>query len=101
MICPHCSDKIPLTWTKYFSSPTGLHACPGCGKRFKIIMTAASVALLLGVSVVAAGMPTVVAFFLAINFWYTIAAYAVVIGGVLIPFDRWLDNKIRPTRPVQ
>ncbi len=101
VICPHCSHKIPLTWTRYFSSLSGHHFCPGCGKKFKIAITASSVLLLLAVTVIAAATPTVVAFFLAINFWYTIAAYVLVLVGVVIPFDRWLDNKIRPTKPIK
>jgi hypothetical protein len=99
-ICPHCSHKVPLTWTRYFGSPTGHHFCPGCNKKFKVILTASSVALVLLVSVVAAGTPAVIAFFFAINFWYTIAAYFVLLVGVVLPFDRWLDNKIRPTKPI-
>ena len=63
-------------------------------------MTASSVAMVLLISVVAAALPSVIAFFFIINFWYTIAAYVVITVGVLIPFDRWLDNKVRPVKPV-
>lgn len=100
MTCPHCSHDIPLTWKKYFGSPLGNHVCPGCGKNFKLALTASYVVLLVAASIVATGMPTVIAFFFVHSFWYTIAAYVVFVGAVVIPFDRWLDDKVRPSKPV-
>ena len=63
-------------------------------------MTASSIALLLAATIIAAGMPAVIAFFLVHNFWYTIAAYFLLILGLVMPFDRWLDNGIRPVKPL-
>jgi hypothetical protein len=100
VICPHCSHDIPLTWGKYFRSTFKAHVCPGCGKKFKVTLTVSSIALILGASIVAAGMPAVIAFFFVHNFWYTIAAYVVFVFAVVIPFDRWLDDKVRPAKPV-
>ena len=100
MICPHCSEKVPLTWGKYLRSAFKHHVCPCCGQRFKVILTASSVVLLLLVSISAAGMPAVIAFFFVHNFWYSIVTYVVFVVAVIVPFDRWLDNKIRPAKPV-
>ena len=101
MICPHCSHDIPLTWGKYFSSIFKDHVCPGCRKKFKVTLTASSIVLLLIGSIIAATMPTVIAFFFIHDFWYTIAAYVVFVVAVVIPFDRWLDDKVRPSKPVR
>ena len=100
MTCPHCDHKVPLTWGRYFKSAFGHHLCPSCGKRFKIILTVSSVALVLVVTIIAAGMPAVITFFFVHNFWWTITAYLFFLLGLVLPFDRWLDNKIRPTKPV-
>ncbi len=100
MTCPHCAHEIPLTWGKYLKSRFGDHTCPGCGKRFRVVLTAASFIAMLAATVVAAGMPAVIAFFFTHNFWYTITAYLFFIVVLVIPFDRWLDNRLRPVKPV-
>ena len=98
--CPHCFQTVSLTWSKYFKSPFRHHACPSCGKRFKVEITATSFVVLLAATVIAAGMPAVIAFFFARNFWFTIATYLFFVVVIVIPFDRWLDNKVRPVKPV-
>ena len=65
-----------------------------------MILTASSVVLVLLVTVVAAATPTVIVFFFVHNFWYTITAFLLFLSVVVIPFDCWLDNKIRPIKPV-
>jgi hypothetical protein len=40
-------------------------------------------------------------FFLYSQFLVTITAYLFFIVVLVIPFDRWLDNRIRPVKPVQ
>ena len=32
MTCPYCTYTFPLTWPRYFKSPTGRHVCPRCLK---------------------------------------------------------------------
>jgi len=100
MNCPHCDEKVPLTWGRYFKAAFQHHLCPSCGKRFKVIVTASSFVVLLVATVIAAGMPAVVAFFLAHNFWYTIGAYVFFVVVLVLPFDRWLDSHVRPVKPV-
>jgi len=96
--CPHCLHEVSLTWRSYFHSRFGHHVCQSCQKKFRVIVTASSVVLLLVITIVAAAAPAVVAFFLAHNFWYTIAAYVLFLVAFVLPFDRWLDNKVRPTK---
>ena len=100
MTCPHCRHEVSLSWSKYLSSRFGRHACPSCHKRFKIIVTAASVGVLLLATIIAAGMPAVIVFFFLHNFWYTVVAYVLLLLGVVLPFDRWLDNNVRPVKPI-
>jgi hypothetical protein len=100
VICPHCEHDVPLTWKKYFSSWLGHHKCPGCLRKFKIVTTVSSIALVLAATIFAAATPAVIAFYFEHSFWYTIATYVFFIVVVVIPFDRWADNKVRPTKPV-
>ncbi|MCE0522181.1 MAG: phage terminase large subunit family protein [Methylacidiphilales bacterium] len=99
MICPHCDHKFSLGWGTYLKAPFGHHTCPGCLKRFKVILTTSYILLLLGITVIGAAMPAVIAFFLTQNFWYTIATYLVFLFGLVLPFDRWLDDRKKPIKP--
>jgi uncharacterized protein (DUF983 family) len=99
MTCPTCKHGFQLPWRKYLNSPLGHHACPHCHQRVKLVLTASSFLVVGLVSLIAAGTPAVVVFFWTHNFWYTIAAYVLFILAVVMPFDRWLDNNVRPVKP--
>jgi hypothetical protein len=101
VICPHCSHKFSLGLDKYLTSSQGHHHCPACLKRFQIVITASSFALILAATVLAAGTPTVIVFFLTHNFLVTIGTYALLILLLVLPFDWWLNSHIRPTKPVK
>ncbi len=101
MKCPHCDHNFTLKWSNYLRSPFRRHHCPSCQGRLKIILTASSFLLLCIISVIAAATPTVIVFFLTHNFWYTAAAYLLFIAVVILPFDRWLDNNVRPVKPLR
>ena len=73
---------------------------PRCGAKFKVVLTASSFVAVVFASVIAAATPAVVVFFLVHNFWYMIGAYVFFIVAVVMPIDRWFDNNIRPTKPV-
>jgi len=45
-------------------------------------------------------MPAVIAFFFVHSFWWTIGTYLFFLVVLVLPFDRWLDNKVRPVKRV-
>ena len=100
MRCPACDVDVPLTWRRYLTSPLGRHACPGCETRFRphtswrfyvtviVAWGAALAASLWAMESRGLGLEASLALHFALGF------------GLLLPLDRWLDDRVRRTVPV-
>ena len=94
MKCPYCDHEFPLTWKRYWQSPTGRHECPSCHQRSRLRPTPGSwIRIFLGVSV--GGIPAG----WLMHLWFGRVGW---IGGWLlgafltgVPLDRYFDDKVR------
>lgn len=99
MHCPSCQTHVPLGWRRYLSSPLGRHACPACATRFRPRTTwrfyVAVVAAWLGVLALSLWAMTAHGLGLAA----TLALHFGLGFGLLLPLDRWLDDRVRRCVP--
>ncbi|MDA8139067.1 MAG: hypothetical protein M0036_10480 [Desulfobacteraceae bacterium] len=97
MKCPQCNHEVKLTWKKYWSAPLGKHACPECKTAFRLknsfLYYAAiiSAAFLLGLL-----FPLLRARF-GIDFMQGLLIYLACCLVIIVPLDRWIDDKWRGT----
>jgi hypothetical protein len=95
MQCPACHTETALGWGRYLRSPLGNHTCPACAVRLRPRTTwrfyAAVVAtwlLVLGASLWAMAAH-------GLSLAVTLALHFVLGFGILLPIDRWLDDRVR------
>lgn len=101
MICPHCEHLFPLTWRRYGKSLLGKHICPACGRISRFRLTASYFAFVLGAWIFFFALALVVALLIFPKTWQhlvSIPYFAILyfVGCmVLLPFDRWIDERFR------
>jgi hypothetical protein len=98
MKCPYCNHVSSLTWSRYFRSALGRHACPSCFKPFRIQSGLVLALLTLGV-VWGVGIPCIILFHCWFGgYWALLGIIPAALVGV--PLDRMLDNRYRKTQPI-
>ena len=101
MRCPYCDKTFPLTWRRYWSSPTGRHTCPDCGKKSRLPLSVSYWALLVLAACVAGVPLAAIAYYWFGGLW-VVAGWA--IGGLLsaIPIDKTLlDERYRKLAKIE
>lgn len=101
MKCPHCNQTFALTWKEYFGEIRGRHNCIACKRRFKLSYSWSYLAIVVLVVVIVAGPAT----FLAARWTHSrvmaAASGLIVLLVVLLPLDRWLDDRWRKSAPLE
>ncbi len=95
MRCPGCDADQPLTWSRYLRAPLGRHVCSACGIPFRPRTTWRFylVVVLAWLLVLALSLWAMRA--LGLGLGPTLALYFAIGFGVLLPIDRWLDDRVR------
>ena len=95
MQCPACHAEHALGWGRYLRSPLGNHACPSCAARLRPRTTwrfytavVATWLLVLGASLWAMEAH-------GLGLGVTLALHFALGFGILLPVDRWLDDRVR------
>lgn len=99
MRCPYCNQEFPLTWARYWRSPTGRHICPRCQKPSRFRTT--TFTLLRQVPAIFLGaIPIGFLFYrwFGGDLWFV----GFVLGGSLtaLPIDKFIDGRYRPLEKV-
>jgi hypothetical protein len=99
MKCPVCSHHFPLGWGRYLSSPLKKHDCPKCQAPIQVDFSTRDTLLLVFLLCVFAGIPSFLIPYCADDFVtgmeWGIACFFILVGLVIIPFDRWMDDHHR------
>src|ERR1039457_4505761 len=94
MKCPHCNHEFPLTWKRYWQSPTGRHVCPSCLQQSRFRLTVVSwLRMFVGISF--GGIPFGWLFHIWFGGQWWLAGWT--LGGLLtgIPIDKYIDERLR------
>jgi hypothetical protein len=92
MTCPYCQHTFPLTWARYFKSPTGKHTCPSCNKQSRLKFFRAPTFLILLVVCLVCSVPGAILVDHWIGpRWRGLGVLPSLI--VIVPLARWFETR--------
>lgn len=95
MQCPACHVEAPLTWRRYLASPLGNHACPACAARLRPRTTWRFYAVVVATWLLVLGASLWAMQARGLGLGVTLALHFALGFGILLPIDRWLDDRVR------
>lgn len=97
MKCPYCSKNVVLTWKRYWSTPLGKHGCPECRKEFRLKHSLVYYWTIFSIAIVMGLFFPVFRNYFSLDLLPAAVVYIVSCLVILIPVDRWVDDKLRGT----
>jgi hypothetical protein len=97
MKCPQCNQEVQLTWQRYWASPLGKHICPQCHEPFRLKHSFLYYASIISAAFLLGALFPLLRSRWAISFYQGLSIYLVACMLIIVPLDRWIDNKWRGT----